>query len=186
MLKRDIEQRDEVFCGRRRRIAHLGDDRSDFEEKLYLALAQRRQVGAFGSRLVDRYCQLMVFILELCPLLVKHGDRKMRAFGHDASSSTGFRAILLTKRHRRLSFLSPHVRRRLSKRRQIRVRGHHFERRSRGRETCQSTGGHGQSSGVLSPLGGGERRGGIALVGGRTSDVDSQIRWAHHGAGGET
>jgi hypothetical protein len=31
VLERDVEQRDEVFCHGRRRIANFGNDRSDFE-----------------------------------------------------------------------------------------------------------------------------------------------------------
>ncbi|MBV8133231.1 MAG: hypothetical protein JO282_12090 [Alphaproteobacteria bacterium] len=74
MLERNIEERDEVFCGGRRRIAHFGNDRSYFEEKLYLPLAHLLQVGPRGSGLIDRCCQPMVLIFKFRPSLVKRRD----------------------------------------------------------------------------------------------------------------
>ena len=41
---------------------------------LYLPLQHWRQVGPCASGLIDCYCQPMVLILELHPLLVKRGD----------------------------------------------------------------------------------------------------------------
>ena len=41
---------------------------------LYLPLPHWRQIGLCASGLIDCYCQPMVLILELHPLLVKRGD----------------------------------------------------------------------------------------------------------------
>ena len=92
----------------------------------------------------------------------------MRAFDHDSSSFTGFRAILLAKAAPPSPILASCGWRRLSKRRQIHVRRRHFERCLQGHETWlvdQRV--VGQSSGHAPPFGGGTD-GGIYLAGGQT------------------
>ena len=80
----------------------------------------------------------------------------MRAFSHDSSSFTGFRAILLAKAAPPSSILVFRGRRRLSKRRQIHLSRHHFARRLQGPKTWPADQrAVGQSSGHAPPFGGG-------------------------------
>jgi len=70
VVERDVEQGQEIFSRRHRRIPDFSHEGVDLEQEPRLPLAHRFQVGPSGPGRVDFDGQLMVFVFELNPSFV--------------------------------------------------------------------------------------------------------------------
>ena len=70
MLERYVEQGEEVFYRRRRRVPDFGNEGTYFEQQALLPLAQLSHVGLLGLGCVDGNGKLVIRVFELSPSLM--------------------------------------------------------------------------------------------------------------------
>jgi hypothetical protein len=70
VLERYVEQGEEVFYRRRRRVPEFGNEGTYFEQQALLPLAQLSHVGLLSLGCVDGNAKLVIRVFELSPLLM--------------------------------------------------------------------------------------------------------------------
>src|SRR6266403_672805 len=85
VLERYVEQGEEVFNRRRRRVPDVGNEETYFEQQVLLPLAQLSHVGLLGLGCVDGNGKLVIRVFELSPSLMKRGGWGLGSFTHNSS-----------------------------------------------------------------------------------------------------
>jgi hypothetical protein len=93
MFERNIEQRNEIIDRCRRRIPYCGNKGSNFKQELGLALACCFSVERVNFAGVDCCGELMLFILELDPLLMQFSDRGVQCLDHVSPPMVGVEGL---------------------------------------------------------------------------------------------